>query len=70
MDAQVLAAMSAALRLWQTKARSSAQRDLNELVTAHDGLAGDRVAALNRRKHVCCELLKRHIHNRLAHVER
>ena len=69
-DARVLAAMGEALRLRQVEARSSAQRDLDELGTARDGLVKDRVAALNRQKHVRHKLLKQQNRNRLAQIER
>ena len=70
VDARTLAAMGRALPLRQVEARSSAQRDLDELATARDGLVKDRVAALNRREHVRDKLLKRHNRNRLAQINR
>ena len=69
-DARVLAAMGVALRLRRTEARSSTRRDLDELATARDGLVKDRVAALNRRKHVRHRLLRRQNRNRLAQIDR
>ena len=69
-DARVLAAMGRALPLRRVEARSPALRDLDELGTARDGLVKDRVAALNRRKHVRDKLLKRRNRNRLAQVDR
>ena len=69
-DARVLAAMGVALRLRRTEARSPARRDLDELATARDGLVKDRVAALNRRKHVRHRLLRRQNRNRLAQIDR
>ena len=69
-DARVLAAMGAALPLRQVEARSAAQRDLDGLATARDGLVRDRVAALNRREHVRGKLLKQQNRNRLAQIDR
>ena len=69
-DARVLAAMGRALPLREVEARPSAQRDLDDLATACDGLVKDLVAALNRRKHVRHKLLKRQNRNRLAQIER
>ena len=70
VDARVLAAMGAALRLRLVAARSPARRDLYELATARDGLVRDRVAALNRQKHVRHKLLKRQNRERLARIDR
>ena len=70
VDAWVLAAMGAALRLRLVAARSPERRDLDELVTARDGLVRDRVAALNRQKHVRSKLLKRQNRQRLAQIDR
>ena len=70
VDARVLAAMGAALRLRRVAARSPVRRDLDELATARDGLVRDRVAALNRRKHVRHKLLKRQNRDRLARIDR
>ncbi len=70
VDARVLATMGRALRLRQVGARSSTRRDLDELATARDGLVKDRVAALNRQKHVRHKLLKRQNRNRLAQIDR
>ena len=70
VDARVLAAMGAALPLRLVEARSSAQRDLDELGTARDGLVKERVAALNRREHLRDPLLKRQNRNRLAQIDR
>lgn len=70
VDARVLAAMGLALRLRRTEARSSARRDLDELATARDGLVKDRIAALNRGKHVRHALRRRQNRNRLAQIDR
>ena len=70
VDARVLATMGQALPLRQVEARPSAQRDLDELATARDGLVKDRVAALNRQKHVRHKLLKRQNRSRLAQIDR
>ena len=70
VDARVLAAMGAAMRLRLVAARSPARRDLDELATARDGLVKDRVAALNRQKHVRHKLLKRQNRHRLAQIDR
>ena len=70
VDARVLAAMGAALPLRLVAPRSPERRDLDELVTARDGLVRDRVAALNRQKHVRHELAKRQNRNRLAQIDR
>ena len=70
VDARVLATMGQALPLRQVEARPSAQRDLDELATARDGLVKDRVAALNRQKHVRHKLLKRQNRSRLAQLDR
>ena len=67
-DARVLAAMGRALPLRQVEVRSSAQRALDELAMARDGLVKDRVAALNRQKHVRDKLLRRQNRNRLAQI--
>lgn len=69
-DARVLAAMGRAMPLRQVEARSPALRDLDELATARDGLVKDRVAALNRQKHVRDKLLKRQNRNRRAQIDR
>ena len=69
-DARVLAAMGRALPLRQVEVRSSAQRALDELAMARDGLVKDRVAALNRQKHVRDKLLRRQNRNRLAQIDR
>ncbi len=70
VDARVLATMGRALPLRQVEARPSTQRDLDELATARDGLVKDRVAALNRQKHVRHKLLKRQNRSRLAQIDR
>ena len=70
VDAQVLAAMGAAMPLRQTRPRSPTRRDLDELHSARDALVKDRTAALNRQKHARHKLLKRQLKNRLAQVRR
>ena len=70
VDARVLAAMGRALPLRQVEVRSSARRALDELAMARDGLVKDRVAALNRQKHIRDKLLRRQNRNRLAQIDR
>ena len=69
-DARSLAAMGAAMEVRLVEPRSRAQRDLDELATARDGLVKDRTAALNRQKHVRHPLLRQHLKNRLAQNRR
>ena len=70
VDAQVLAAMGAAMPLRRTPVRSPTRRDLQELHRARDVLIKDRTAALHRQKHVRHALLKRQLHHRLAQSRR
>ena len=70
VDAQVLAAMGAAMPLRRTPVRSPTRRDLQELHRARDALIKDRTAALHRQKHVRHALLKRQLHHRLAQSRR
>lgn len=70
VDARVLAQMGAALQLRRVDATSSTQRKLEELTSARDGLVKDRTMARNRSHQALHPLVKRHLQQRLAQVER
>ena len=70
VDAAVLAKMGEALKPRLVKARSQAQRGLDELHTARNALVRDRTAALNRQKHARHPLIRRQLNNRRAQAER
>lgn len=70
VDAQVLAKMGAAMELRRVEPSTPARRHLDELQTARDALVRDRTAALNRRHQVRHPMLKRHLKQRLAQMER
>ena len=53
-----------------TQARSEGQRDLTELQQIRDGLLKDRVAAINRGKHLRTPVGKRVTKQRLRQIER
>ena len=71
VDARMLAVMAAALEdLRPTEARSEEQRDLTELQQIRDALRKDRVATLNRGKHLRTPVGKRVTKQRLNQIER
>ena len=71
VDARMLATMAAALEdLRPTKARSEGQRDLAELQQIRDALRKDRVATLNRGKHLRTPVGKRLTKQRLRQIDR
>ena len=71
VDARMLATMAAAIEdLRPTEARSEGQRDLSELQQIRDGLRKDRVATINRGKHLRTPVGKRLNGQRLRQIER
>ena len=71
VDARMLAIMAAAIEdLRPTEPRSEGQRDLAELQQIRDALRKDRVATLNRGKHLRTPVGKRLTKQRLRQIER
>ena len=71
VDARMLASMAAAIEdLRPTEARSEGQRDLAELQQIRDALRKDRVATINRGKHLRTPMGKRLNKQRLRQVDR
>ena len=71
VDAQMLATMAAAIEdLHPTEARSQGQRDLAELQQIRDALRKDRVATINRSKHLRTPVGKRLTKQRLKQIDR
>ena len=71
VDARMLATMAAAIEgLRPTEARSEGQRDLAELQQIRDALRKDRVATLNRSRHLRTPVDKRLAKQRLRQIDR
>ena len=71
VDARMLATMAAAVEdLRPTEARSEGQRDLAELQQIRDALRKDRVATINRGKHLRTTVGKRVTKQRLGQIDR
>ena len=71
VDARMLATMAASIEdLHPTEARSEGQRDLAELQQIRDALRKDRVATINRGKHLRTPVGKRLNKQRLRQIER
>ena len=70
VDARILARMGEALPLRRVDVSSPTQRQLEELISARDGLVKDRTAARNRSHHARHPMVKRHLRQRLAQIER
>ena len=71
VDARMLATMAAAVEdLRPTEARSEGQRDLAELQQIRDALRKDRVATINRGKHLRTPVGKRVTKQRLEQIDR
>ena len=71
VDARMLATMAAAVEdLRPTEARSEGQRDLAELQQIRDALRKDRVATINRGKHLRTPVGKRVTKQRLGQIDR
>ena len=70
VDARMLATMAAAIEdLRPTEARSEGQRDLAELQQIRDALRKDRVATINRGKHLRTPVGKRLNRQRLRQIK-
>ncbi len=70
VDARMLAQMGAALKLRLVGASSATQRQLEELISARNALVKDRTRARNRSHQARHPLVKRHLQQQLAQIER
>lgn len=70
VDAQVLAKMGAVLDLRPSQVQSQSILDLKELMLSRRALVKDRTVVLTRLKTVMLQLVKKHMKQRLAQIER